>query len=157
MQWPPLPDYGCFPRWPAAGDDFVHPDDRAIALRCIPSRRVVRREQFDGTYYQYSYGKIVFRLRPVMWLKVAWEGIDIGDEVETVGLGLQRELFVATVWGMHHVSRKGCILYRLKRGGMPVPHLYMAEDLRVLTEKQRVSEITFEYRPPRSTSPNRTA
>lgn len=149
MQWPPLPDYGCFPRWPGDGDEFIHPDDHADAARCIPSRRVLRRERFDGTHYHYRYGRLSFRLRPVMWLKVAWEGIDIGDEVETTGLGLERERFVGRVWGMHHVSRKGCILYRLKRGDLPVPRLYAASDLRLLSDKQRVAEATFQYRQPR--------
>ena len=30
-----------------------------------------------------------------MWLKVREEGIDVGDQVETIGLGLERERFVA--------------------------------------------------------------
>lgn len=149
MQWPPLPDYGCFPRWPADGDDFIHPDDRSKVARFIPSERVLKREAFDGTYYHYLYGKLRLRLRPTMWLKVAHEGIDIGDEIETIGRSLQRELFVATIWGMYFVRRKGCILYRLKRGEMPVPRLYAAKDLRLLTEKQHVSERTFDYRAPK--------
>ena len=148
MDWPPLPDYGCFPRWPEDGDDFIHPDDRDLASRCIPSERVLRRDQFDGTYYHYSYGLLHFRLRPAMWLKVRVDGIDIGDEVETVGMSLERELFVATVWGMYWVARKGCILYRLKRGDMAVPRLYALKDLRLLTDKEKVGERTFDYRPP---------
>ncbi len=149
MDWPPLPDYGCFPRWPADGDDFIHPDDRSIASKYIPSQRVLRRERFDGTYYHYRYGKFRLRLLPTMWMKVAFEGLDIGDEVETIGRSLQRELFVANIWGMYFVARKGCVLYRLKRGDMPVPRLYAAKDLRLLTDKSKVSERTFDYRAPK--------
>jgi hypothetical protein len=149
MHWPPLPDYGCFPRWPIDGDDFIHPEDRHRASRFIPSERVLRRDEFDGTYYHYAYGKLRFRLRPTMWLKVADDGIDIGDEVETIGRALQRELFVATIWGMYYVKRKGCILYRLKRGEMPVPRLYAAKDLRLLSDKEQIRERTFDYRAPK--------
>jgi hypothetical protein len=149
MDWPPLPDYGCIPRWPEDGDHFIHPDDLAIAQRCLPSWRVLRRERFDGTFYHYCYGRLRFRLRPVMWLKVRSEGIDIGDEVETVGMSLERELFVATVWGMHWVSRKGCILYRLQRGELAEPRLYRAKDFRLLKSKAQVGERMFDYRAPR--------
>ena len=66
-------------------------------------------------YYHYRYGAARFRLRPCMWRSVRSDGIDIGDMVETTGVGFERELFVAQVWGMHFVTRKGCILYRLRR------------------------------------------
>ena len=144
MDWPQLPDYGCFPRWPHDGQSFIHPDDVPIATRCFPSERVFRRERFDGVYYHYSYGETRFRLRPSMWLSVKSDGIDIGDLVETVGVGLERELFVAQVWGMHFVRRKGCILYRLRRRDTLVPNLFHAKQLRLLTDKSRVraGEIT---------------
>jgi hypothetical protein len=70
-----------------------------------------------------------------MWLKVKHDGIDVGDTVETIGAGLERELFVAQVWGMYFVHRKGCILYRLRRGDIKVPRLYSASQLRLLTDK----------------------
>jgi len=147
VDWPLLPDYGCFPRWPEDGDDFIHPDDRSLAARCIPSERVLRRDQFDGTYYHYSYGRLRFRLRPAMWLKVSVDGIDIGDKVETVGMSLERELFVATVWGMYWVARKGCVLYRLKRGDTAVPRLYSARDLRLLRDKGSIRNVTAQSQP----------
>ena len=73
-----------------------------------------------------------------MWLKVTPEGFDIGDQVETVGASLERELFVATIWGMYFVRRKECILYRLRRGDTTVPNLYSARDLRLLTDKAKI-------------------
>ena len=148
MQWPPLPDYGIIPRWPIDGVEFIHPDDREIAARCFPSERVLCRESFDGTYYHYRYGKYRFRLKPVMWLKVDHEGIDIDDQVETVGLGLERELFVAAVWGMHFVRRKGRIVYRLRRGDKLAPRLYTRDQLKNLTDKNTVKEANFEYPAP---------
>ena len=138
MDWPPLPDYGCIPRWPQDGQGFIHPDDVPIATRCFPSERVFRRDSFDGVYYHYSYGSLRFRLRPSMWLKVIPDGLDIGDQIETVGASLERELFVAQVWGMYFVQSKGCILYRLRRGDTHVPRLYTAKNLRLLKDKQKV-------------------
>ena len=84
-----------------------------------------------------------------MWLKVQYEGIDIGDQVETVGVGLERELFVAEVWGMHFVSRKGRIAYRLRRGDQLVPKLYTLEQLKLLTDKSSVREAGFDYPEPK--------
>ncbi|MDA8745873.1 hypothetical protein N9N28_14690 [Rubripirellula amarantea] len=151
MQWPPLPDYGCIARWPADGQSFIHPDDVATATRCFPSERVLKRESFDGTYYHFRYGKNRFRLRPCMWLKVQHEGIDIGDQVETIGTGLERELFVAEVWGMHYIRRKGRIAYRLRRGDQVLPRLYSIDHLKLLTDKASVRDGDVEYPEPKWT------
>lgn len=144
MVWPQLPDYGCIPRWPQNGQGFIHPDDVAIATQCFPSERVFRRHAFDGVYYHYNYGELSFRLRPCMWLPVRSDGIDIGDTVETTGVGLESELFIAQIWGMHFVRRKGCILYRLRRRDKLVSNLFHAGQLRQLTDKSsiRPGEIT---------------
>lgn len=149
MQWPQLPDYGCFLRWPENGQGFIHPDDVPIVTRLIPSPRVLKRFAFDDVYYHYAYGQLRFRLRPAMWHSVRIEGIEIGDQVETTGLGLERDRFVATVWGMYYVQRKGCILYRLRRGEQVVPRLYAADQMRLLTNKETVRPPTTRYRAPR--------
>ncbi|MEM9827857.1 MAG: hypothetical protein AAF958_14795 [Planctomycetota bacterium] len=147
---PPI-QYGCFARYPDDGQSFIHPDDVAIATRVIPSGRVLCRHHFDGIYYHYSYGKAIrFRLRPVMWLPVDHEGLDLGDEVETRGPQIQREQFVARIWGMHWVPRKGRILYRLQAAdGFAVPRLYVREELKLLTDKRRVQPSAIEYPVPR--------
>ena len=151
MDWPPLPDYGCFPRWPPDGQSFIHPDDVAVAVRCLPSERVFRRHAFDGVFYHYTYGSVRFRLRPCLWLQVKAEGIDIGDRIETIGVGMERDLFVAEVWGMHFVRRKGRILYRLRQGGNVVPRLYASHQLRLLTDKSTVREGDIDYPVPQWT------
>ena len=148
MQWPILPDYGCILRWPSDGVEFIHPEDREVALRCFPSERVFRREKFDGEYYHYRYGEVSFRLRPVMWLKVREEGIDVGDQVETIGLGLERERFVAQVWGIYYLRRKGRIVYRLKRGDQKFANLYTFDELKLLTDKSKVEPREGIHPPP---------
>ncbi|NNE00081.1 MAG: hypothetical protein HKN47_22400 [Pirellulaceae bacterium] len=143
-----FPQYGCFPRWPEDGQGFIHPDDVPVATRCLPSERVFRRDAFDGVYYHYRYGTLRFRLRPCLWLKVNADGIDVGDSVETTGVSLERELFVANVWGMYYVRRKGCILYRLRRNDSLVPRLYPRHQLRLLTDKSKVRQGDVEYPTP---------
>lgn len=148
MQWPQLPDFGCFLRWPEDGHGFIHPADVSIVTELLPGPRVLKRYSFDGTYYHYRYGRHHFRLRPALWYAVRGEGIEIGDPVETTGLGLERDRFVAEVWGMYYVTRKGCILYRLRRAGGIVPRLYPAGQLKVLKDKSKVRPPTTRYRSP---------
>ena len=149
MQWPVLPDYGCIFRWPQDGVEFIHPDDREVALRCFPSERVFRREKFDGEYYHYCYGEVNFRLKPVMWLKVKEEGFDVGDQVETVGVGLERDRFVAQIWGVYYLRRKGRLVYRLRRGDQEVPHLYTSDEIKQLTDKSKVETREGIHPPPK--------
>lgn len=146
---PKLPDYGCFLRWPQDGQGFIHPDDVAVATQVIPSSRVLKRESFDGVYYHYRYGRFRFRLRPAMWRTIRHEGVDIGDQVETVGVGLERDRFVARVWGMYYVTRKGCTLYRLRRGNQVVPKLFPVDHLKVLTDKASIRPSGTKYRSPK--------
>lgn len=149
MLLPQLPDYGCFPRWPESGQGWIHPDDVATVTRLIPSERVMRRESYDGTYYHYRYGSVQFRLRPCLWLRVKSEGFDLGDPVETLGIGFERERFVAMICGMYFVRRKGRVLYRLKRSGTLMPQLYIADHLRLLADKARVRTGDLEHPAPR--------
>ncbi len=148
MDWPPLPDYGCFPRWPENGQSFIHPQDVSTATQLIPSERVFKRFAFDDVYYHFAYGRHRFRLRPAMWLSVTYEGIDIGDQVETTGLAMNQEQFIATVWGMYYVARKGCILYRLRRGERVVPHLFASHQIKNLTDKTSVRPGTTNHPSP---------
>ncbi|MGV3484762.1 MAG: hypothetical protein ACO1RT_10120 [Planctomycetaceae bacterium] len=135
---PELPDYGCFPRWPAEGSAWIHPDDRATVMHFIPGDRVFRRDRFDGVFYHYRYGEQRFRLKPCMWLPLAGEGVDIHDLVETVGLGMERDLFVATVVDAIFASDQGRCVYRLSRGGTIVDHLYGRDEFKVLTDKTKL-------------------
>ena len=143
-----FPQYGIFPRWPEDGQGWIHPDDVALVTRLIPSERILRRDSFDGTYYHYRYGDCRFRLRPCLWLPVKAEGIDIGDPVETIGLGLERERFVGVVAGMHYVRRKGRVLYRLRRAGKIVTRLYLREHLRLLADKERIRPSEYQHPAP---------
>ncbi|MCM2373202.1 hypothetical protein NB063_21535 [Rhodopirellula sp. ICT_H3.1] len=136
------------PRWPENGQEFIHPEDVSLVSRLIPSERVLRRDSFDGAFYHYRYGDLSFRLRPCMWLPIQGEGLDIGDEVETVGLGMERDLFIGVINGMYYVRRKARILYRLRRGDQTLNKLFVQEHLRLLTNKQRVRQGEIEHPTP---------
>lgn len=144
---PQLPDYGTFPRTPADGMDWIHPDDIAVVQGLIPSARVCRRFRFDDAYYHFSYGEIVFRLKPCMWLPVAFEGLDIGDRVETVGVGMQRELFVSVISDMVYHPGERRIGYRLS-GELRDDRMYHADQLRLLSDKTQLRPADAEYPPP---------
>ncbi|MEM6779413.1 MAG: hypothetical protein AAF670_17290 [Planctomycetota bacterium] len=144
-----FPQYGLVARWPQDGQGWIHPADITTVTRLLPSERLLRRDAFDGSYYHYQYGQHRFRLRPCLWLPIgATDGIDVGDEVETLGVGMERELFVGQVVGMYYVRRKGRILYRLRRGDRVMPQLYLHDHLRVLTPKQNVRPSDFEHPTP---------
>jgi|GEM_PF-585110 len=135
---PVLPDYGVFLRSPD-GSDWIHPDDHEIVDGIVPSNRVFCRFRYEDGYYHFRYGEIVFRLRPCLWLPVRDEGFDLGDRVETTGVGLSQELFVSEITGMVFDDRAGEIRYQLAR--TPISgKLYSAEHLRLLSDKTKLRE-----------------
>ena len=85
-----------------------------------------------------------------MLFRSAGEGIDVGDQVETIGLGMERELFVARVKGMYFVRQKGRILYRLTRSDKLVPGLFASHQLRLITDKTNLRPGYTEYPEPKS-------
>jgi hypothetical protein len=134
---PMLPDYGVFLRSPADGSDWIHPDDHGLVDAMVPSKRVFCRFRYETGYYHFRYGQIAFRLRPCLWLPVRGEGLDIGDRVETTGLGLSQELFVSEITGMVFDDSAGAIRYQLAR--TPISgKLYSAEHLRLLSDKTKL-------------------
>jgi hypothetical protein len=145
---PQLPDYGTFPRTPADGTDWIHPDDVAVVEGLIPSSRVYRRFRFDQSYYHFAYGEIVFRLKPCLWLPVASEGLDIGDRVETIGVGMQQELFVSVITDMFYHQGERRISYSLA-SELRSDRLYHADQLRLLTDKTQLRPADTAYPPPK--------
>jgi len=134
---PALPDYGVFLRTPANGNDWIHPDDIAVVEHLIPSARVFCRYRYTDGYYHFRYGDIHFRLRPCLWLPVVAEGFDIGDRIETIGVGMSQELFVSEVVAMVYDQRAGQIRYQLAR--TPTSNqLYEAANLRLLSDKTKL-------------------
>ncbi|MEL7336902.1 MAG: hypothetical protein AAFN70_11940, partial [Planctomycetota bacterium] len=135
---PRLPDIGVFQRLPASGTAWIHPDDVALVTRLIPSDRVFRRIRWDGVFYHYQFAGARFRLRPVMWLPLADDGLRIGDAVETLRLNTRRESFIARISDRRYNGAERRIEYRLTRPRgpseerTPAPGIYLADQFRPL-------------------------
>lgn len=146
---PQLPDYGTFTHWPDKGHARIHPDDVAIVNRLIPSDRVFRRRRFDGVFYEYHYGReFRFRLRPSMWLPLRYEGFDVGDRVEVSGLGMVRQAMIARIVEMRFSQRDQQIQYTLQWSDAIQPRSYVAEEMRLLTQKVKLRQGTMGHPAP---------
>jgi hypothetical protein len=132
MTPPPLktdPKYGCFLRWPQDGNDWLHPDDVALARTMIPSGRVFRRDGTDGEFHCLQYGGVTLRARPALWQEVLHEGFDIGDWVEVLSRGMRNEPRTGIIREMLWDDRDRNIRYQITESDVPIADLYAGEDL----------------------------
>jgi hypothetical protein len=130
---PPLkvdPKYGCFPWWPEDGNDWVHPDDVALARSIIPSGRVFRRDTSDGEYLLMRYGDITLRVRRTLWQEIEPEGFELGDWVEVLSRGLRNEPRTGTIREMLWDARANVIHYFIAENEVPISDAYTRDDLR---------------------------
>jgi hypothetical protein len=153
IEWPPLPDMGVYLMWPEKGLEAIHPDDRAVAERLIPSDRVFIRTDFDGTYYKVEYGDQSLRIMPSLWLQVHDEGFRIGDRVEVPSRMMQSDPMIAKIVEMRYNQDRGVIGYRLLHNEMPLEHEFVADELIQLKPHLHLLEPDFEapipkYLPP---------
>ena len=133
MTAPPLktePKYGCFPWWPEDGDDWVHPEDVAIARSMIPSDRVFRRDGASGKFLVLRYGKVRFRVRPALWLEVEPEGFEIGDWVEVLPRGMLNTPRTGTIREVLWDEGAKTLRYQITENGQPIADRYTREDLK---------------------------
>ncbi|MBI83010.1 MAG: hypothetical protein CMJ81_07430 [Planctomycetaceae bacterium] len=126
------PRYGYYPWWPENDDDWVHPEDVAVARGMIPSKRIWRRDGTLGPFVFLHYGEVSIRVRPALWVEVNGEGIEPGDWVEVLSrmqknthcIGQVREMF----WNTYTRS----IGYRIQSGQQIVPKTFASTDLRLV-------------------------
>ena len=109
-----VPDrFGVFPRWPADGSDWIHPDDLSLVEGMIPSRRIFQRHRIDDPYSKITYGEIGIRIKPVLWLEVKTDGYLIGDRVEIRSKMGANKPDIATIAEMFWNRQQGAVEYRL--------------------------------------------
>ncbi len=132
MPPPPLktdPKYGCFPWWPEDGNDWVHPDDVALARSIIPSGRVFRRDSSDGNYLVMRYGEITLRVRRTLWQEVEPEGFELGDWVEVLSRSLRNEPRTGVIREMIWDQQASVIHYLIAVNDVPLNEPYTRDDL----------------------------
>jgi hypothetical protein len=134
----PIPKFGVYAWWPEAGTDWIHPHDRSLAQRIIPSSRVFYRSSFEDGYYHLRYGNLRLRVRPTLWLVVPGDGFHVGDMIEVRSRGGTNEAFVGRICEMRWHRHKGYIRYVLLSRRKRVPRWYLAEDLRHVDPKYRL-------------------
>lgn len=133
MAAPPLkidPKYGYFPWWPENGNDWVHPEDVAVARAMIPSGRIYRRDGESGSYVVLHYGPIRLRVRRTLWCEVEPEGFEIGDWVEVRSRGWHNTPRTGTIREMFWDDHTRTIRYQVLENDLPIENLYAADDLR---------------------------
>jgi hypothetical protein len=122
-------DYGVYLWWPGDGLAAFHPDDRQLARKLIPSRRVFRREEFEDGYRVLAYGSHRLRIQPSLFLSVEGEGIDVGDQVQVLSRCGQNCPFIGhVVHRLWHIRGKR-IEYLVRRVDRTSRRMYSAEDL----------------------------
>jgi hypothetical protein len=129
---PPLntdPKFGYFPRWPEDGNDWLHPDDVALARTLIPSGRIFRRDGADGEYQFLHYGDTRLRAKPALWQEVSPEDFNIGDWVEVKSRGMLNEPRTGVIREMLWNDSTRAIGYQIAENGVPIADLYAREDL----------------------------
>ena len=133
MPLPPLktdPKYGYFPWWPEDGDDWVHPEDVAIARSLIPSGRIFRRDGDRGDFVVMYYGEIRLRVRPKLWQEVEPEGFELGDWVEVLSLGMRNEPRTGVIRDVMWDTDARGIRYFIRENELPIAEHYAADELR---------------------------
>jgi hypothetical protein len=124
------PKYGHYPWWPEDGDDWLHPEDVALARSVIPSGRIFRRDGEAGPFVMLHYGDVQLRVKRTLWHEVAYEGFDIGDWVEVLSKGMQNTPRTGVISEMEWDARERAIRYRIREVDTVIPTWYAADDLR---------------------------
>jgi hypothetical protein len=141
---PPLkvdPKYGCFPWWPEDGNDWVHPDDVALARSIIPSGRIFRRDHSDGEYLLMRYGDVTLRVRRTLWQEIEPEGFELGDWVEVLSRGLRNEPRTGVIREMLWDARSNVIRYFIAENEVPINDPYTRDDLRHVQPTEPLKRI----------------
>jgi len=126
-----VPDrFGVFPRWPAEGTDWIHPEDVSLVreLGLIPSRRIFCRHRLNDEFSKMTYGELEIRLRPVLWLEVKTDGYLIGDRVEIRSRMGVHKPDIATISEMFWNRQRNAVEYRLTVRELPHSTAYFVGD-----------------------------
>ncbi len=138
------PKYGFYPWWPEDGDQWLHPEDVALARTLIPSPRVWRRDGERGPYVVLHYGDVRLRVKRTLWQEVPPEGFEIGDWVEVLSRGMKNLPRTGVIREMHWEPRAHALRYQIAEGDVPIHNFYAAEDLRPIEPPKQGREVVIQ-------------
>ncbi len=149
---PDLPDWGIYARWPADGEAWVHPDDRELARRLLPSRRIWRRNRWDGQYYWLQYGPAILRVQPTMWRRVPDCDLDVGQQVELLERHGKNDRGIYRIAELLHSDSSGSLEILLTRGTLAIARAFSRADLRPIEEKYNLRSGFYSHSAPKSSA-----
>lgn len=145
---PPIktdPRYGYYPWWPEDGDDWVHPEDVALAREMFPSQRIWRRiGEVEDEYVTLQYGEVRLRVKRTLWREAPYEGYELGDLVEVLPLGMANDPQTGIIRERRWNEFEGAIEYCLTlRDGTRWPMRYQAKDLKHVEHPSGSDEVQY--------------
>lgn len=126
------PRYGHFPWWPEDGDDWLHPEDVALARRSIPSPRIWRREGDQADFALLQYGDLRLRVRPRLWQETPKPAFEIGDLVEVLPRGMHNDPTTGHIREVLWDDHTQQIHFQIKTASRLVETHYTADDLKLV-------------------------
>lgn len=150
---PNLPDWGCYPSWPGKDEEWIFVDDRPVAKRLIPSRRVFRRERWDGSYYWLYYGPRSVRVQPTMWVRCPSCDLEVGEQVELLQMSGENDAGIYRIREITLSKTGDACEFWLRRGEMPIEKSFPRTHLRPLKQKYQLKLGFFEHATPTASLP----
>ncbi len=150
---PDLPDWGCYLSWPDKDEEWIFVDDRPKAQQLIPSRRVFRRERWDGSYYWLYYGLWSVRVQPTMWVPCPNCDLEVGEQVELLQMSGENDAGIFHIREITLSKTGDACDFWLRRGEMPIAKSFPRSHLRPLKQKYRLKAGFFEHTAPTASLP----
>ncbi|MEZ6133527.1 MAG: hypothetical protein R3C53_01325 [Pirellulaceae bacterium] len=151
---PELPDWGVYLRSPAAGVDWIHPDDISLAMQWIPSSRVFKRVRWDGEFYWLMYGPQSLRVRPTLWNRVSNVDLEVGQQVELRARHGAHEAGIYRLADMCFSPLHNRVEFYLRRDKLRIRKAFCREDLLSLQVHYALRSGYYQHAPPKSALPN---
>lgn len=151
---PQLPDWGVYLRPPEDGVQWIHADDRELALQLIPSPRIFCRRRWDGDYYWLHYGPQTIRVRPSMWLLLPPLDVEIGAQVELLARHGLNDAGIYRIAELMFNAASHQVEYYLRRDELVLSRPFEREDLQVLHPHFKLRVGFYRHEPPKAALPN---
>lgn len=147
---PDLPDWGAYVRWPHDDDHWIHPEDLPLASQLLPSRRVWRREKWDGKYYLLRYGRNSIRVQPSMWTRAPDVDLNVGQQVELLARHGKNDRGIYELHEIMLSTSQLAIEFFLRRGEMILERSFSRDDLRPLSVHYHLRSGFYKHAVPKS-------